>query len=47
MCMDDHPVDNLCLAVILRMESCELSEFGVQHRPKIGPKCTEEPVVLI
>ena len=39
----NHPDDDLCLAISLGMESCGLSEFGVQHRPEIGPKCTEEP----
>ena len=34
----DHPIDNLCLAINLRMEGYGLSEFGVWHRPKIGPK---------
>ena len=28
----DHPVDDLCLAISLGVESCGLSELGVQHR---------------
>jgi len=43
----DHPVDDLCLAIILGMESCGFSELGVQHQPEIGPKCTMEPAILI
>jgi hypothetical protein len=43
----DHLVDDLCLAISLRMESCGLGELGVQHRPEAGPKCTKEPVVPI
>ena len=27
----DHPVDNLCLTISLRMEGYGLSDFGVQH----------------
>jgi hypothetical protein len=43
----NHSVDDLCLAISLRMESCGLGELGVQHRPEVGPKCTEEPTVPI
>jgi hypothetical protein len=27
----DHPIDDLCLAISLGMESCGLGELGVQH----------------
>ena len=43
----NHPVDDLCLAIILRMESCGLGELGVQHWLEAGPKCTKDPVVPI
>ena len=43
----DHPIDDLCLAISLGMESCGLSELGVQHRPETGPKCIEEPAIPI
>jgi hypothetical protein len=43
----NHPVDDLCLAISLRMESCGLGELGVRHRPEAGPKCTKEPTVPI
>ena len=45
--MYNHPIDNLCLAISLGMESCGLSEFGVQHRPETEPKCIEELAVTI
>jgi hypothetical protein len=37
-CVHDHPVDDLCLAISLGMESCGLSELGVQHRPETWTK---------
>lgn len=30
----DHPIDNLCLAINLGVESCGLSELSIQHRPE-------------
>jgi hypothetical protein len=30
----DHPVDDLCLAISLGVESRGLSELGIQHRPE-------------
>ena len=29
--VDNHSVDNLCLAICLGMESCGLGELGIQH----------------
>ena len=43
----NHPVDDLCMSIGLQMESCGLGELGVQHRPEAGPKCDEEPTILI
>ena len=43
----NHPVDNLCLAISLRMEGCGLREFGVQHWPETGPKSAKKPTIPI
>jgi hypothetical protein len=43
----DHSIDDLYLAINLQMESCGLGELGVKHQPEAGPKCAEEPAVLI
>ena len=43
----DHPVDDIFLAISLRMESYGLGELGVQHRPKGRPKYTDEISILI
>ena len=42
-----HPVDDLCLAISLGMESCGLSEIGVQHWLEARPKCAKEPAITI
>jgi hypothetical protein len=34
------------LPSVYGVESCGLSELGVQHRPEARPKCTEEPSIL-
>ena len=31
----DHPVDDLCFAISLGLESYCLSELGIQHQPKV------------
>ena len=43
----NHPVDDLYLAISLGMERCGLGELGVQHWLEVGPKCAEEPTIVI
>jgi hypothetical protein len=43
----NHPVDDLCLAVCLGVESSGFCELGVQQRPDTEPKCDEELAVPV
>jgi hypothetical protein len=43
----NHPIDDLCLAIGLGVESSGFCELGVQQRPETRPKGVEEPVVSV
>jgi hypothetical protein len=43
----NHPIDDLGLAIGLRVERNGFCELGVQQRPETRPKGVEEPVVLV
>jgi hypothetical protein len=43
----NHPIDDLCLAISLGVESSGFCELGFQQRPETRPKGVEEPVVLV
>jgi hypothetical protein len=43
----NHLIDDLYLAISLRVEGSGFSDIGVQQSPETQPKCVEEPVVPI
>jgi hypothetical protein len=43
----NHPIDDLCLAIDLGVESSGFCEIGVPQRLETRPKCVEEPYVLV
>jgi hypothetical protein len=43
----NHPIDDLCLAIGLGVESNGFCELGVQQRPETRPKGVEEPIVSV
>jgi hypothetical protein len=45
--VQNHPIDNLCLAIGLGVERNGFCELDVQQRLETRPKGTEEPVVSI
>jgi hypothetical protein len=45
--VENHMIEDLCLAIGLGVESSGFSELGVQQWPETRPKCVEKPVVLI
>jgi hypothetical protein len=45
--LHNHPIDDLCLAIGLGVESSGFCELGVQQRPENRPKCVEEPFVPV
>jgi hypothetical protein len=45
--MNDHPIDNLCLAISLEVEDNVFVQLGVQQCPKARPKCAKEYSILI
>jgi hypothetical protein len=42
-----HPIDELCLAIGLQVESSGFCELDLQQRPETQPKCVEEPIVSV
>jgi hypothetical protein len=45
--VNNHLIDDLGLAIGLRVERSGFCELGVQQRPETQPKGVEEPVVLV
>jgi len=45
--MHDHPIDDLCLSISLRVDHNGFGEVGVQQRLEARLECAQEFVVLI
>jgi hypothetical protein len=43
----NHPIENLCLAISLWVESSRFFELGVQQRSETRPKFSKEPSVPV
>jgi hypothetical protein len=43
----NHPIDDLCLAIGLGVESSGFCKLGVQQRPETQPKGSEEPAISV